>query len=426
MLASRPVSHTSLDFPYIHLQATQYLQAHYYAGLVHIGCDDWNAALDSFHLCLTVPGSAVSAISVAARKKSLLVQCLLLEDEELDGNGGGASSEKSNSQARISGGTGKSTRSALENRVLELPGAASTAVNKYMATSSNRVCGGGGSSSCAGSGSAPERTAGSETSEQSFGRDRQSSRRRTRSVKSSSDAGGAATSESSLRSKNYSHLGCYHDLVSTYISGNAHNFAKLLTEMAELLRVDGNWGLAKRLEGRLAHRAVRKVALVYSVVGVDVLERKMQEEANFNLPVAAVEDEAVGRHRVEDLLMGMAACDARDALLEDPFVVRMDHSTGTVSFLHHDDDDESSDEEDSHDKWMEADLSHRLESCISLAERVRDLDISLTTSPKYQQYALKQTMIKGDSRMSGMMQQQQGGSSVADIGQGPMDIGVDW
>ncbi|KAL7531499.1 hypothetical protein ACHAXR_004080 [Thalassiosira sp. AJA248-18] len=144
-----------------------------------------------------------------------------------------------------------------------------------------------------------------------------------------------------------------------------------------------------------------------------------------NLAESGSVGEVVGKRGVEDLLMGMAATDAKDALLADPFVAKIDQSTGMASFLDCDD-DESSDDDDSHEEWMEADLSKRLQSCIALAERVRDLDISLTTSPKYQQHAMKEMMMKGDSRASAMMKQQGGGASVADIGHGPMDIGVDW
>jgi len=415
-----------------------YLRTQYYAGLVHIGCNEWNAALDSFHLCLTLPCSSVSAISIAARKKSLLIQCLLLESEELDGYNCNSAYVKtgSNAQERIGGGNSKSQKSNLENKVLDLPGASSAAVNKYMAASSNRVSGNGGGGGKSGSRLAPERTAGSETSEQATERP---PRRRLRSINSnsSSDAAagerGATASElSSSRTKNYSNLGSYHDLVSTYISGNAHHMAKLLAEMRDLLHADGNWGLAKQLEGRLAYRAVRKVASVYSVVGLGVLEGKMPSDvcSNFgprgsgSASIGGVAGEIVGKRGMEDLLMGMAASDAKDSLLADPFVVRMDQSAGMVSFLDYHDDDGSSDGDDS-DEWMETDLSQRLQSCIALAERVRDLDISLTTSPKYQQHVMKEMMMKGDSR--GMMKQQQaGGASVADIGQGPMDIGVDW
>lgn len=273
-------------------------------------------------------------------------------------------------------------------------------------------------SATTGSGSAPERTAGSETSEQPSGRER-SSRRRVRSANSSSSdapGGGDRASEGGSKSKN-AHLGSYHELVSTYISGNASHYSKLLAEMTAFLHADGNWGLAKQLEGRLlAYRSIRKVASVYSVVGVDMLEKKMQEGES------AIGE--VGKRGLEDVLMGMAACDSKDALLADPFVARIDQSTGMVSFLDGHDDDDSSDDDDDDEEQMEADLSRRLESCIALAERVRDLDIVLTTSPKYQQHVMKEKMMKGDRGASAMMKQQ--AASVADIGQGPMDIGVDW
>ena len=411
------MSHTTLDFPYLRIDPTSYLRTHYYAGLVHVGCNDWDAALDSFHLCLTMPCSTVSAVSVAARKKSLLVQCLLLESDELDGNNAN-NSTKANAQERIIGVVaGKSPKSALEKKVLDLPGAASAAVCKYMSASSNRV---GRNVSEGGSGSAPERTtAGSETSEQppgaADGGGGRSSRRRMRSVNSNSSSDAAGGGESGLggpsdgsKSKNYN-LGSYHDLVSTYISGNANHYAKLLLEMMDLLHSDGNWGLAKQLEGRLlAYRSIRKVASVYSVVGVDVLAKKIQEVG----PTGEV-----GKHGIEDVLMGMAACDAKNPLIVDPFVAKIDQSTGMVSFL--DQDDDESDDDCDDEAWMEADLSNRLHSCIALAERVRDLDIALTTSPKYMQYSMKEKMMKGDR---GSVLQ---GSSVADIGH-EMDIGADW
>ena len=407
-LSSRPTHRAVLDPACMRLAAddpvSSCLRAHYYAGLVHAGCEAWDDALDSFHACLVLPCSFVGPIVVAARKKGLLVRCLLLEFEELDGRGGGAG--------------GRTAGSTLEGRVLGLPGAASAAVVKFMSASSNRVgrtesavSGGAASSS-----SAPERTAGSETSERS-------SRRRTRGANpdhraspSLSGGGGerwgrpADASPSTTTASKDSHLGGYHDLVSAYIKGNANHYARLLTEMTDLLHSDGNWELAKRLEGRLlVYRTIRRVASVYSVVGADVLVGKMQE-------VGAGE---VGMRGIEDLLMGMAGHDAGDPLLADPFVARADQSTGMVSFLDDFDDDESVED---HGERLDADLSARLRSCIALAERVRDLDIALTTSPKYQQHAMKEMMMKGD-RFANTKPQ---GSSVADIGHGPMDIGADW
>lgn len=207
-----------------------------------------------------------------------------------------------------------------------------------------------------------------------------------------------------------SHLGRYHDLVSAYVSGKTDQYVKLLTEMTDLLYTDGNWELGKQLERRLlVYRSIRKVALVYSVVGVDVLE------GSSDITRAG----EVGKRGIEDILMGMTRSDSGDPLLFDPFVARMDHSTNMVSFLDDDDDDN-----DDYTRRMDADLSARLQSCIALAQRVRDLDIALTTSPKYQQLVMKESMMRGDRGSSAMAKLQ--GASVADIGDGTMDVGGDW
>jgi hypothetical protein len=387
-----------------------YLRYHYYAGLFHIGCDDWNASLDSFYLCLTIPCQTVSAISIAARKKSLLVECILLEAEELDKNSG-------------SGGK-KSGRGAVESRVLDVPGAASQVVARYMAKSSNRVGGGGGGDDdmYGGSGvlaalaSAP---GGAETSEQPT-RERGVSRRRMRSVPSNissdggDDDGGAIGGAGGRKAKNCFQLGRYHELVSTYISGNANHYATLLTEMTGLLRADGNWGLAKRLEGRLVYRAVRQKASVYSVTRMGALEETLQKVSS-SLGSTGGE---IGTRRIEDLLMGMTACDWDDPLVADPFVAKMDHSTNMVSFQ----DEDPSNHKVANEK-LEKDLSNRLASCFKLAERVRQLDIGLTTAAKYQQHAMKQNMLRNKVDIQSLQQ----GQGVADLGHGAMDISSsDW
>ncbi|KAL9186023.1 hypothetical protein ACHAXT_005261 [Thalassiosira profunda] len=423
-LANHPHSRMTLNFAYLKLDPTTYLRTHYYAGLVHVGCENWNGALDSFHLCLTMPcGTNVSAVAVAARKKGLLVQCLLLESEELDGS---ALAGMGQQPSRGGGGGGKS-KSALENRVLELPGGVSAAVSKYMIVSNNRVDRRNSemeSLAASGSGSAQERTAaGAETSEQRPAASRRRDRGANSAASSSDAAAGERASEGSSRSRiRDSHLGSYHDLVSTYISGNASHYAKLLAEMNELLHADGNWGLAKRLEGRIAYRAVRQVASVYSVVGTDMLEAKLAEVCS-NLTDSGGGGE-MGKRGVEDLLLGMAAGDAKDPLLADPFVAKIDHSTGTVSFR--EDDDDFSDD-DSRGMQIEADLADRLQSCIALAERVRDLDVALTTSAGYRRHVAKEAMVRGSAAAAGAAKGQGGevGASVADIPPGPMDIG-DW
>ncbi len=135
----------------------------------------------------------------------------------------------------------------------------------------------------------------------------------TRHQRGGESRGRPANASSTTMFKVDSHNSGHHDLVSAFIQGNASHYAKLLTEMMDLLHSDGNWVLAKTLEGRLlVWCTIRRVASVYLVVSTDVLEGKIQEVG------AAV----VGRRGIDDLLMGMARCDTVDPLLVDLFVVR--------------------------------------------------------------------------------------------------------
>jgi hypothetical protein len=422
-------------------------------------CEMWEEVLDVLTFCLIIPPTAaaaaaattVSPIAIAARKKVVLIKCLLLESEELD-----TSQKKSKKKGCGEGGGGGKNEggpSMLEDKVLALPGAANSAIVKYISPSSSRVTGGGGgsamserSSSGRGSGReglpllhAPERTGGEGSSEVGAGgggrEQRSTNRRRTRGANSDRsmgmmssrggvprrvdenwEGGGQHDEEGGNNSRGDSHhLGSYNDLVSAYITGKINHFAKQMTEMTDLLHMDGNWDLVKRLESRLlVYRSIRKVASVYSVVGINVLEGS---------PDIARAGE-VSKRGIEDILMGMTRCD-ENTLLVDPFVARLDQSTGMVSFLDVDDEllVDVDDDDDKRKRRMDSDLSSRLYSCIALAQRVRDLDIALTTSPKYQQHASREFMMRGDRGLSAMSKLQ--GASVADIGDG-MDIGGEW
>ena len=444
-LTYHPIQCATLDSPYLRYDITSLIRSYYYVGLIYLECEMFEEALDTFTLCLVIPSATtVSPVAIAARKKILLIKCLLLESEELDNN----SQKTGKNGSGEGGGKNEGGRTMpLEDKVLALPGAASAAIVKYISPSSSRVTGGGGGGtggsamserSSSGRGGreglpllhAPERTGGEGSSEVGGGeggREQRSNRRRTRGANPDRsmgmmssrggvprrggenwEGGGRHDEEGGNNSRGDNHhLGSYNDLVLAYISGKINHFAKLMTEMTDLLHVDGNWDLVKRLEGRLlVYRSIRKVASVYSVVGINVLE------GSPDIARAG----GVSKRGIEDVLMGMTRCD-EDTLLVDPFVARLDQSTGMVSFL--DVDDEllfhCADDDDKRRQMMDADLSTRLHSCITLAQRVRDLDIALTTSPKYQQHASREFMMRAKLQ----------GSSVADIGDG-MDIGGEW
>jgi hypothetical protein len=58
------------------------LHVHCNVGLIHMGCKVWDNALDLFDACLVVLCLASGPIAVVARKKGLLVWCLLLEGKK--------------------------------------------------------------------------------------------------------------------------------------------------------------------------------------------------------------------------------------------------------------------------------------------------------------------------------------------------------
>ena len=344
----------------------------------------------------------------------LLVRCILLESDELDsvaegGTGGGSGGGGGGGQPR------KSRSAALEDRVLELPGGSSPALAKLMSAQSGRVGGGHHERAVSAADTAPDEEAaaaggGEPTSEQQ--QQQQRGPRVQRKKRGGDDGSGGDGGGRSGGPGAAAQLAQYHELVSTYISGNAGHFARLLGEMAGSLRSDGNQGLARHLVGRLGYRAVRQLASVYSVTGVDALSGRLSDLiAEMGGSASSGAGHAIGVAGVEDLILGMAAIDSSDPLVVDPFTARVDQSTGTVSFAP-DYDSHDDDEQDA-----ASDLASRLESCVSLAQRVRDLDVRLSTSPAYQRHALREAAIRGDGRATA--------SSVADLGGGPgaMDIG---
>ena len=385
---------------------TSYLKFHYYSGLIHMKCEDWQSALSSFHLCLTVPCignslNAIGPISVAARKKMLLVRCVLLEAEEMDGPSDGALQDR-----KVS--AGKTKKTTIENTVLKMPGAASQMMCRYMSNPSKRIDDNSeGVDKSSKSGSIPER-AGEQGSERGEERteDYHYMKRKQRHGNNDKDP-----SLSSGQLKNIRELGQYHDLVSTYITGNPSHFASLLLEMRDGLRSDGNWEVAKYLEGRLVYRAVKGITTTYSVIGMCSLEKQIRDICG-----ASVKDIMGSRKRAEDALAGMALCDWEDVFVSDPFFARMDQKTGVVNFEENEADAVAKEEEDA--QWLEYDLSGRMATCIDLAERVRELDVQFTTSSKYQHHAAKWD-IKHDVSMT----QAQG---IADADSSPMDVGADW
>ncbi|KAJ3143773.1 COP9 signalosome complex subunit 3, partial [Irineochytrium annulatum] len=67
---------TSIEQEKFELTIQTFLLYHYYGGMVLIGLKEFGLALDFFHLCISAPANACSAIQVEAHRKHILVSLL--------------------------------------------------------------------------------------------------------------------------------------------------------------------------------------------------------------------------------------------------------------------------------------------------------------------------------------------------------------
>ena len=131
--------------------------------------------------------------------------------------------------------------------------------------------------------------------------------------------------------------------------------------MANILAVDGNAGLAEKVESDMQSRQVYAVSAVYEVVSIDTLA------SDIGLEGRTAEAESVIRNMVATR----------------GFSAKIDHGDGMVYFIAAD--DECSDDEDEY----RADLAGQMQQCIDLAGRIRILDADITSSSRYQQISVR-------------------------------------
>lgn len=173
----------------------------------------------------------------------------------------------------------------------------------------------------------------------------------------------------------------YHKLVDAFLSDEVSKYSELMTDHSELLTSDGNYGLAQQVLDEFQPKRVRKLARVYEVISLSKLADKL------SLP---------GREReAERLIMRMVSNDRLSAFI--------DQEEGTVHFFTGQDTDQITEDD-------ALELTSRTTQCIELAKRMKELDIALSTTAKYQGKIMKQSDVKasgsnlasgGDERTSG-------------------------
>ena len=293
-----------------YLNAEQYLRYFYLLGLVRLGCQRYRDAIAAFQICITMPSQAISAISIAARKKELLAKCLILDQYH-------------NQQQKIDVHDGQADpKMNLSNQsyILSIPQCASPVVLKFFADAD----------------AAPLQ-------------------------KSEQDAAVTTVQDE------FFGIQQYNQLVTSFQHADISYFNTIKDKMKNILTFDGNVGLVNQVHDQLIPRKLTKLAQVYESISLEKLATKL----GFS-----------NSQEAESLIITMSS--QRNKL----FSAKIDQEEGIVYFQQYDDD--SSDN-------CQQDLTKNIHQCIELADRIRNLDVSLATSKRYQALIMKDSAAASSS-----------------------------
>eukprot|EP00816_Leptocylindrus_hargravesii_P010672 CAMPEP_0196807066 /NCGR_PEP_ID=MMETSP1362-20130617/7008_1 /TAXON_ID=163516 /ORGANISM="Leptocylindrus danicus, Strain CCMP1856" /LENGTH=479 /DNA_ID=CAMNT_0042180823 /DNA_START=5 /DNA_END=1444 /DNA_ORIENTATION=+ len=157
----------------------------------------------------------------------------------------------------------------------------------------------------------------------------------------------------------------YHKLVDAFVSDDVTKYSEFMTSQSELLTSDGNFGLAQQVLDEFQPKMVRKLAHVYEIISLSKLASKLNLSG--------------GEREAERLIMRMISKNGLSASI--------DQLEGNVAFYTGNGMDEITE-----DAALE--LSSRTAQCIELARRMKELDIALSTTAKYQSKIMKQSETK--------------------------------
>jgi hypothetical protein len=155
----------------------------------------------------------------------------------------------------------------------------------------------------------------------------------------------------------YKHLG------EKYASMNLNQLDKFLHHHSNELQADGNWGMIQRLASVLEKRAVHTTEHVYNCIPIERLAMKLH----------------MSRDECVEYLTQVTMHQQRhmSSASDETFVqFTVDDEDGVVYF-------------DSNDK--DHGLENRIHECMELLKKVKELDVKLASSNKYQMNVMKAT-----------------------------------
>jgi len=335
------------------LSSESYLRYHYFLGLIHLGCDDYTSAISAFETCLTVPSKIVSCVTIEARKKMLLAECLRLQhdDEEFYYDCGGPQQQRV-SESSIAQDS-HAAHPQLIKRILDVPNAVSSCVHRYFTSASTS----------------------------------------TNTASSGSGGTNVPTSTSQSQTPPPKTIQIYESIVKSFLSLDVKSFTTIINNEEEQLIADGNLGLVKQLFPLMQYRILKKISNVYEAIPLANLAKKLGISGGGD----SGSDDPNGIKAVESFLLQTALrqkahqeSDLYSPLLESYIDFTIDSESSVVYFdevgfennVHGDDNGGTIDRNERED--LQAELSKRIALSMDLAKRITKMDIAAVSSAKYQ------------------------------------------
>lgn len=253
------------------------LRYFYLRGVVHMRCHHWNLAVRCFWTCLSIPAvsdaNAVSAISVAAWKKLVLVQCIQTSSHVLPTSSptttSSSSSKSSSSTVVVHGGGNAALSSSVQ---LATPKEMAAGLSRFLSTAKPPL----------GSHSLKSETSSSSPIASPL-------RPGTTEPDDPPDAMHFVEVEGEMPANHnddddtvngtgrYTSLGVYvyTELVKAYAAIDRSTFDAIVQEHARLFREDGNLGLVRRVDTALIHRQVYEMSTIYASIAQDQLAAEL-------------------------------------------------------------------------------------------------------------------------------------------------------
>ena len=348
------------------MQSEMFLRYHYYLGVILFACDLYQDAKVAFHMCMTLPGDKLSEIAIAARKKTIVINCLnLCKDEDflqatfvmMDAKFCAKYCTESNTTFRSS---------SLSKHLLSIPDGSSLILRKLFDRVSHQYSSLSNSKNLETATSALEIQDHQvqETNVSDYPEETEDSMTHPSMRTSMTHDTDTPPVESQ---SNYFGLLSYEDVVHTFASGNI-SLLKVKLQMYNALFVgDGNVGLLKRLVPALQYLLLIRASHVYTVMPLKRLVQFLDLQVNDVHPVRSIESWFMSLTLKQKEII--------------PY--RLDSEKEMISFV-------SPKSVVYRCEESSKMIAHRIESCIGLAERISRLDGAITTSIKYQHGLLRE------------------------------------